>query len=170
MGPFKQWYGAAEEVNVRGEMPQAFIDQLVAALTNESQSSVTKKRLAKAKAAKAARASKSSESSFWKEMRDGALANGNQGMADMAEQMMRTTIKSPSVMQHLFGDLGGPFVSQQPGTNDAATGGNTTHGMTGNVGANVATNTNNGAAADNGGIGMISGMVVFGPPRPPGML
>ncbi|KAK4554795.1 hypothetical protein LTR86_008297 [Recurvomyces mirabilis] len=78
MEPFKQWYGAAEEVTVRGEMPQAFIDQLVAALTNQSQSSVTKKRVAKAKAANAGRGPKINDSSMWVEMRDDALAMGNQ--------------------------------------------------------------------------------------------
>ncbi|KAK3675946.1 hypothetical protein LTR78_004138 [Recurvomyces mirabilis] len=171
MEPFKQWYGAAEEVTVRGEMPQAFIGELVAALTNQSQSSVTK-RVAKAKAANAARGPKINDSSIWVEMRDDALAMGNQSLADMAEQMMQTSIKSPAVMQHLFGDLGGPFMSPQTGNDTAQqpTANNATGRMTVNTGRSIAATTSNGTTSNNGGIGTVNGKIVFGPPRPLSML
>ena len=130
---------------------------------------MTKKRLARPKAAKAARGSESSESSMWKEMRDDALAKGNQGMTDMGEQMMRTSVKSPAVMQPSFGDVGGPFVSQQTGGNTAngATGNNNASSATGNTGIGMTVKSGNDTTVSSGGIGMVNGKVIFGPPRPP---
>ncbi|KAK4888813.1 hypothetical protein LTR27_012344 [Elasticomyces elasticus] len=161
--PFLLLNEFAEYVSVRGDLPQKCIDDLTRVLSTKEVSSVIKKKKADDKAAKQARSREPGfDTSFWKDMWDKYTAQGDQGMVDMAEQMLRTSIKSPAVMEMLFApptqESLDRWNAERPQRAAAAAQGGVVTEVTGGDEEVVATE---------GGIGMLNGKPVFGPPRPP---
>ncbi|KAK3633174.1 hypothetical protein LTR56_015950 [Elasticomyces elasticus] len=170
LAPLMELKGVAEDVKVRGDIPQKMIDDMTATLSSTDVSPPTKKKKAEEAAEKQARPKKPDQQDFWREMRDKYMAKGDQGMVDMAEKMMSTSVMSPAVMEMLMAPptreelMGyGPTPPPPPPTY-----------QTGLV-TEVSDDEDEDDGEDDslatealaGSIGMLNGKPVFGPPRPP---
>ena len=100
--PLFKLKGVAEYVNVRGDLPQAYMDRLTTSLSNPNPAPATKKKLLKEQAVKQARPKEPSMHDFFRELAVKNRQEGDHGAADLCEQMTRTTVKSPGVMEELF--------------------------------------------------------------------
>ncbi|TKA56314.1 hypothetical protein B0A55_12480 [Friedmanniomyces simplex] len=120
--PFAGLKGVREDVKIRGDLPQKLIDELTAILTSADVSVTIKKKKAQEDAARQARPKKPDQQRFWREMWDKYAKEGDQGMVDMMEKMMRHSVDSPALMRELMkplttqGDLRRSFAPRQPPT------------------------------------------------------
>ncbi|KAK5726567.1 hypothetical protein LTR15_002452 [Elasticomyces elasticus] len=167
-------YGVAEDVKIRGDIPQKMIDDMTATLSSTDVSPPTVKKKAEA-AAESSRPNKPDAQDFWREMRDkNLLPGGNKGIAATAEKMMRTSVKSPAVMAMLmapptreemmcYGGGYGPPPPPPPPTHQP--------GIVTKVSdeENEADEDNDllTTEAHTGSIGTLNGKPIFGPPRLP---
>ncbi|KAK3645540.1 hypothetical protein LTR56_002981 [Elasticomyces elasticus] len=102
--PFLSLTNFAEDVDVGGDIPQKLIDRLTRALSTPTVSLAIKKKKARDEATKALhRASVKpglSSQTYWKDIRDTAILGGTS--TSLPDMMMRTSIKSPAVMEMLM--------------------------------------------------------------------
>lgn len=102
LDPLLQLKQVADDVKIRGDLPQAYIDELTACLSSGNPSVSTKKKQRQEHAAQQARDKEPDRQSFFRELRDKMLREGDTGTAELAAQMMRVPVHSPAVMDELF--------------------------------------------------------------------
>ncbi|KAK5708455.1 hypothetical protein LTR97_000996 [Elasticomyces elasticus] len=163
--PFLSLTNFAEDVDVGGDIPQKLIDRLTRALSTPTVSLAIKKKKARDEATKALhRASVKpglSSQTYWKDIRDTAIAGGTS--TSLPDMMMRTSIKSPAVMEMLMAPPSQESLdrwnAERPQRQAAAA-------AQGGVVTEVSDDGNEGGTT-HGGIGMLNGKSILGPPRPP---
>lgn len=159
--PLKALKGIAEDVKIRGDLPQTYIDELVGVLSVSNPAPVTKKKQATERA-QPKQAKMASARDFMEEM---ARKNpGSEWHRDMAERFKKIPVKSPAVMNMLM---------QPPTADEMARYAASTHQV-----ANVGQSNESADDDDDlepvgsigrleGGIGTLHGKPVFEPVRPP---
>ncbi|TKA61314.1 hypothetical protein B0A55_11740 [Friedmanniomyces simplex] len=157
--PFAELKGVGEDVKIRGDLPQKLNDDLTAILTSADVSVTIGKKKARGDTAKQARSKKPDQQRFWRELRDNYTKEVDQGMVEMMEKMLRTSVKSPAVMQELMkpltqGELDRLFAPRQPPNTPFASIADA-DGFTG--------------VTHSSDIGMLDGKPVFGPICPEGL-
>ncbi|KAK5746655.1 hypothetical protein LTR17_000671 [Elasticomyces elasticus] len=145
--PFLSLPDFAEDVDIGGDIPQKLIDRLTRVLSAPTVSLEVKIKMARDEATRAAQRAVfrpgMSSQTYWKDIRDAAVARGTS--TSIPDKMMRTSIKSPGVMEMLMSPLGQGSMHYPP-TQAVAQGS---------------------VSAVTDGIGMLNGKPIFGPPRPP---
>ncbi|KAK5131733.1 hypothetical protein LTR08_000622 [Meristemomyces frigidus] len=179
LAPLLKLQGFAEAVRVRGDLPGALIDRLTATLSNPNPPAAVKKKLVDERARKQAgldeeRRAEDSKHDFFKNLMETNLRKGDQGGADLCRQMLGTSANSPVV----WAELMPPPPSQEDldrwndgrPAREAAAGAATAQGTVTEVDDDGEVADTGGANGGAGGVGVLNGKPVFGPPRPPGMV
>lgn len=165
--PLRRLKGVAQEASIRGDLPQAYKDELTKVLTSATPTCATKKKLQEKAAAERKRQAASTPSPSLAEFARDMLAkdpNADAGMRGLYQQLMRTSVKSPAVMAELFKEPTKEEIDRISAqcradrvARDAEVEGQ--GASEGEVEEQVSLS----------GIGVIAGKPIFGPPRPPGM-
>ena len=175
LAPLLQMRAIAEAVYIRGDLPRALIDRLSTTMSAPDPSGTVKKKLADERARRQAlldkeRRKEAHQHDFWQKTLEKNLREGDQGGADLCRRMMATSMKSPAVMAELMApptreemERYSRRAAEMAPPAAVAAQGTVTEVGSDEGGDDVSTD---GGA---GGIGVINGKPVFGPPRPAGL-
>jgi len=162
LDPLRNLKGIAEDVKIRGDLQSAYIEELTGTLSVTSPSAAIKKKQAQAVAAKKARRERPDQQKFWAELMEKAQAKGDHGQAELCANMIRTSVKSPAVMAELM----------RPPTKEDMDRYRAERAQAVSTGTATENDEGEDSRAENGvhgGIGVLNGKPVLGPPRPPGL-
>ncbi|KAK5115396.1 hypothetical protein LTR85_009856 [Meristemomyces frigidus] len=171
LDPLRHLKGIAEDVKIRGDLPGAYIDDLTKTLLVNNPSTAVKKRQADEDAARQARRKQDDgQQEFWAELMEKNLREGDEGSAKLCAQMIRTSVKGPSFWADFMGpDFMGPASQESMDRHRAKRAARAAQGTVTEVDDEEEEEEEEGAgdaAGHGGGIGVLDGKTVFGPPRP----